>query len=726
MNANFRTQPAWRWARRSAIALGALYATYLLLGNALLNMGLGRDLANRRPDKFVAAWGAAWTLYPGHVRATDVLIAGHTRRTVWSLQAGSVRGRVALLPLLGKELRVPDVVVQGVAGGASLIDVERLPPPPRPGGWTVRLDRVIAEGVHHAYFNDLVLVGQGHAGTGFVKVLRGGPMQVLPSQALFEKGVIWRNGARLAWDATLGAKFAIAQHRRAEAPGIRKLAKTDLEIEIDAQTAGLMVEARPGQKAALRVTDGPGALRADVGWHRGSLEPGGQLQLSLPVQGDLDGRIGSTAAGFELRVTDEDMRLTGGLKPLHDGSIAMDADLLVRGRTIPLQDITSLAQRASGHIASRWHFDSLAWLAEFLPGSKLVSFDGAGTVLADLKFRDGALDPGSFLEVPHVAATASALGSRFEGDARAKVTFEAAGSGQLQPHLEAVMERFRIAPASAPGQPYVHGRDLRVDAVTSGATDELRDRIQARLWFNDARVPDIRVYNRYLPKTSLQLTGGEGRLSGDLHFDRQGAVGTGEFRVVGRAVQLAIAGLSLQGDLQIDTMLRRADLKTHSFIADGSRLSLKRVRVTGGREPLDSEWWGDIELDKARLDWDRPMTLDGQLRARMKDVGLLLALYSQRKDLPGWVGKLVDEGEANAQGRVQWQRDTLLLEPFAASNDRIDVLARLRLQEKQPTGDLFAGWGALSVGVEIAGGQKHYHLVGARKWFDARPSLDAR
>ena len=720
------TGAARRLARRAAVTVTAAYACYLLAGNVLLNTSIARDLANREPEKFVASWRAAWTLYPGHVRATDVKIAGHVRRVAWSVQADAASGRVALLPLLTKEVRLPTVTATGVAGGASLIDVERQPPPPRPGGWTLRLDRIVGDQVRHAYFNDVVLQGKGHADAGFVKVLRGGPMEVLPSHAGFEQGVVWRDGVRLAWDSTLGAKFSIARHLRAEAPGIRKLARTDLEVEIDAKTAGLTLEAKPGQKPVVRVTDGPGALRADVAWRRGSLEPGGLIRLSLPVQGRLDGKVESTAAEFELRVTGDDIRLTGSLKPIHDDSIRVDADLLVRGTTIPLPDIASLVQRTSGHIVSRWHFDSLTWLAGFMPGSTLVSFDGAGTVLADLKFHDGTLDPGSILDVPHVAATAHALGSRFDGDARARVTFEATGAGQLQPHLEAVMDSFRIAPAAAAGQPYVHGQDLRIDAIARGAKDDLRDRVQARLWFSDARVPDIRVYNRYLPKTSLQFTGGEGRLSGDLHFDRQGEVGKGEFRIVGSGVQLALADLSLQGDLEINTRLERADLKTHSFNADGSRLSLKRVRATAGSEPLGTEWWGDVEFDKARLDWDKPMTLDGQMRVRMKDVGLLLALYSQHKDLPGWVRTLVDQGEARAQGRVQWQHDTVLLEPFAASNDRFDVQARMRLQEKQPTGDLFAGWGALSVGVEIAGGQKHYHLVGARKWFDARPSLAAR
>jgi len=39
---------------------------------------------------------------------------------------------------------------------------------------------------------------------------------------------------------------------------------------------------------------------------------------------------------------------------------------------------------------------------------------------------------------------------------------------------------------------------------------------------------------------------------------------------------------------------------------------------------------------------------------------------------------------------------------------------------------LFANWGALSVGVELADGEEDFHRVGARKRFDSQPSLAAR
>jgi hypothetical protein len=355
-----------------------------------------------------------------------------------------------------------------------------------------------------------------------------------------------------------------------------------------------------------------------------------------------------------------------------------------------------------------------------------VRFDGAGTALVDMKLHDGQLGAGSFIEVPQVAATAGALGNRFDGEARARITFETAGPGELRPHLVATMEDFRISPVDSPDQPYVRGRDLHIEATARGDRSTLDDRAHARIWFEGAQVPDLRAYNRYLPNANLRFLGGQGRVSGDLHFDREGNVGHGSFLVDGRRVQLALADLVMQGDIAVDTRLRRTDLTAHQFNADGSEVSLQGVRITRGEELLGSDWWGHVALVEARLDWDKPATIDGTFQTRLKDASVLLALYAQRKHLPDWVGKVIDAGEVQAEGRIGVHHGTLALDPFEASNERFDVLARLRLHEKQASGDLYARWGALSMGVELEGGKRQVHLVGARQWYDRRPGLTER
>lgn len=723
------TEPASharRWTLRVALGFAAAYAAYLVLGNVLLNSSLARDLANRQPAKYVAGWSRAWTVFPGQVQVRDLRIAGHIRHTIWSVQADAASGRIAVLPLLRKELRFPESEATGVTGGASMVDMVREPPEPRPGGWTMRFDRVVAQDVRHAYLNDLVLVGRGRGTAGLVKTLRGGAMEVLPSNARFEQAVLWRDGARLAWDATLGGGFSIEKHLRREAPGIRKLALTDFDLTVDATTAGVSVVIKPGAKPLIAALDEPGKLTGQLAWRHGELQPGGRLALVLPVRDDLNGMIASTSANLAFTVDADGLRLLGDLAPSPNAQVHVNADLHVRGHTIPLEQPTLLVQRTSGSIEAQWQFGSLAWLAAFLPGKGLVAFDGAGTLLANLHFTEGNLDAGSTLEVPHVAATVKALGNHFDGDARARLTFESAGAAQLRPHLQATMDDFRIAPAEAPGNPYVHGKNLRLDATSEGTRQDLGqldERIAGRLVFKDAIVPDLRAYNRYLPETSLQFTGGSGRASGDLHFDRADSVGNGELQLVGRDVGLSFAGLALLGDVTVDSLLRRADMDTRRFNVDGSRIALRNVRVVNADAPQAGDWWADIALDRARLDWDKPMSLDGNLRVRMKDVSLLLDVYAQRKDLPKWVGKLVDEGEASGTGRVRWRAKTLLLEPFTAHNDRFDMEARLRLRDKQATGDLLAQWGKFELGVDLEGGQRDYRVVKARQWFESQPSL---
>lgn len=291
--------------------------------------------------------------------------------------------------------------------------------------------------------------------------------------------------------------------------------------------------------------------------------------------------------------------------------------------------------------------------------------------------------------------------------------------------------------------PYVRGRDLRIEAIEDssalaefaapssgnpqgdGNLASLTDGLDARLQFENATVPDLSVYNRYLPRTDLRIEGGTGTLSGDLHFDGTGNVANGTFRVAGDAVRIAVAGMRLEADLVADTRIKRADMETLAFDASGSRIELREVRMLDEDPTGRAGWWSAIDFDRARLDWGRPLAFDGQLRLRMKDAGPLLDIYAERKDLPAWIEPIIGAGEISAQGGLQWRGDLLVLEPLQASNERFEIAARLRMQHKHLAGDLFARWGLLGLGVELDGTDRQVHLTGAREWFDSRTVLPA-
>jgi hypothetical protein len=83
---------------------------------------------------------------------------------------------------------------------------------------------------------------------------------------------------------------------------------------------------------------------------------------------------------------------------------------------------------------------------------------------------------------------------------------------------------------------------------------------------------------------------------------------------------------------------------------------------------------------------------------------------------------LIDASQAQVQGRVQWRRDTLVLDRIIANNDRFDLHARLRLCGQRRDGSLYAQ-GGVSMTVQVEGSKNQFHLLRARQWYDSQPEL---
>ncbi len=121
VRARWRAVPrAVRWP---VLAVVALYAAYLLLGNLFLNTPLGTAALNRTPDRFAMQWRAGLTWWPGRLTLWDVNLHGRTTRSRWEASADRLHGQVRLLPLLHRQLLVPELHAQGVRGGLHASDL---------------------------------------------------------------------------------------------------------------------------------------------------------------------------------------------------------------------------------------------------------------------------------------------------------------------------------------------------------------------------------------------------------------------------------------------------------------------------------------------------------------------------------------------------------------------------------------------------------------------------
>jgi hypothetical protein len=710
-----------RWLRRTLWTLLVCYGAYVVLGNVYLNTALGPWSINRKPDKFAMHWDRALTWWPGEVVLWKVSMRGHVGRTVWTLQAGKASGHVALTALLRKEVRIPRLHASDVTGDVRHVEDEMPAPVPRPGGWLLNFPSITSDSIHGGRFHALTLEGDGEAHIGFTKRLRGGPAELLESTAKFQHARLLHDGDALLQDARLDARFAMPPVTRAQAVGIDKLRFARFGVKIDADTPGLAARQDQAGKLELVLQPGKGHVQGSLTLANAALQPGGVLSLRLPVViTDTRGQVHDSTLTTQLSV-DQDLHLKAGMPAQVDGVLALDADLAVDGTQIPLKDLRTLLPRTSGRVAGQWQFSSLKWITSLFVDVPWLSLEGAGRVEGDVTLKHGVLAPGSRVDVPRVQAQADMLGQRVTGTASARAQLKAAAHGRTRSIVDLAMTEFSVAALDDLKRPYIRGNDLKLHTESDPDLSRARESLWANASFQNARVPDLRAYNRFLPNDHLRFEGGAGTLSGTLVLDAAGNAGNGRVRIAGRGAAVNVAGIAMRSDVDVDLKLQRADLARQRFHVDGSTAALKNVSFAQA-DNTRSGWWVQVDLPRAQLGAaDKRMAVQGEVVARMKDVGFLLDLFSRDRDYPKWMVRLVDAGNVQARAKVRWQQRDLVVDGIDASNDRFDLLGRFQLKDRaKPQGDLYARWGVLGTAVELRGGHHQFHVVGARRWYDAQ------
>ena len=398
------------------------------------------------------------------------------------------------------------------------------------------------------------------------------------------------------------------------------------------------------------------------------------------------------------------------------------ADLRVADRRIGPDDWLRPVRALGGTVETQWPAVPLRWIDVILRDVDWLAFDGRADLDADVRLHEGQLQPGSRIDLDDAALTARVLDNRFSGNAHAHMRMRDDPEVGQRTTIGIVLDRFTLAPESAPDRIDLRGRDLRLDLSSTGTLAEFHERLDARLRFDDAQVPDLRTYNRYLPGDSARLVGGSGHASGDIRLDNGGEMIGGRMRVRGQDVRVALGPSQLSGNVDLDSRLSRMQRVGRRYKIDAMALRLDGVRLDGSGGD-DAPWWAKLALENGTLDWREPFEVSGRGRVDMRDVSVLLGLFAERSVFPRWIGNLIDSGEAHATGDLRLRGNELVFDRVQASNDRIDMQARLRIAGGTPNGDLYARWGVLGMGVELQGGDRKLHIAGARDWYESRPPL---
>ena len=711
--------PHWpRTLRRFAVSLLAAALAYLVLANIALNTGLAEHWINRKPARFTIHWQRAFTWWPGQVSVSQLTLAGHAGRHVWHIDADHAKGRFALLPLLRKELHFTRIK----GSGPTAIDIDHaehaLPrPEPKPDAMRLVFDDVNLDGPLQFSFRSLSLTGMAKAHGGWKQQLRGGPFELSPSRLQLADTNLLLDGHLLVDSGNATVSASIAEHLRRDAPGLAILDHLSARLDLEGATPGLLLDVAADADLHPQILDSRGHAQAVIELAAGRLQPATHITATVPMGARIeDGPQTFGDANLDLSAG-QDITLKLQLPPVEGLLQEVAVDLRFSGNALPLPPLAKHMQRASGTAKMRARFDSLTWVQPLLSQLSGIALAGKGTMDANLVIEQGRIAKGTRVDVEQAQFELSAYGHHFSGQVRG-VAQTTGQDGETS--ADFMFDRYEVAPLDTLDKPLGNGRDLRLALGFSGTLEQMRDRLHARLRFTDAKIPDLTRFTRYQHAGGMKILSGSGTISADMRTYVQGERSEGSFIVAARNAGLRIGELAVRTDLKLDAKLQGGKLGGTAFSADGSTLKLSNTRILEPASEHTTPWSADIRIERGHADLGQPLRIDGNAKMDMQDAGFLLALYATRKSMPKWIGRIINAGRINLATRVRLIDRELVLEDFDVANQRFDLQGRLRLSENKPDGHLYANWGVLGLGLELRQGERDFHFIKPRQWYESQ------
>ena len=710
-----------RAMRLVRIAL-VLVALYLIGVNALINTTLLEPLVNRKPERFAMHWDRGLMLWPGRITLWDVSMQGQAGQQKWRIDAGRASGRIALWPLLRRELRFV-----WIEAGTPVIALHRandeLPPLPADGrGLHLVFDEVRVDSPLRFSSGDLHIEGHANARARWRQQLRGGPFELLPSTLRLDAATLARGERVLLRETTLESEVRIDAHRRREHPGIGILELLSADATLHGATPGVSIDVDARFDIVPDLHPGTGELDGRIVLERGAFGPDTALRLRLPIAATTHaGHATQGDAHVALKVSDEHVGVNVELPPVPDLIEHANARLTLVSRALPLPPWDTQLARLDGEIDLRSRFSSLAFVQPLLTRLHGFTLDGKGDVEGRVMLAKGELAAGTQVTVHDAQFALTAYSHHFHGAARAQADIQAGKDDQPRVRAQVTLLRYDIAPATDSAAALGSGRNLVLDLATHGTLAQLRDNLQARLRFADAMLPDLSRFNRYLPKNGARFLSGIGRVGADMQMhvadDRNG----GTLSLNAKAAALRLGEMVLRGDLSLDAKLDAGRLDSPDFALPGTRIAIHRAAILEPPDERVEGWWGTVAITHGKVGFGQPMAVAADADVAMRDIAPLLSMFAQKKRFPRWIRNLIDAGEANVFARLALRDESVIVDHIRASNDRFDIKARLRLDDAKPSGHLYARWGVLGMAMELSRGEREMHLAGAKKWFEAQP-----
>ena len=370
----------------------------------------------------------------------------------------------------------------------------------------------------------------------------------------------------------------------------------------------------------------------------------------------------------------------------------------------------------------------LRFLAFYLRKAPFLSISGGtGPIAIELAVDEERLLDGSRLGVNAHGLVARFLSYAVTGDGNVRLEV-APVDGQSEGKLSVEFLDYAIN-KWGDDTPHVQGTGLRVTADTADlALAEPFETLDVTLDLPDSLIPDVGVYNAYLPSDlGFTLKNGTGRAHGTLQASTEDNVAHGDLYLDARSIRASMDDLSLSGNVALHAHLVEGNLDKGSYDISGSKLELRDIGVVGAKNERQGKddsrgWWADVRLPRGKVEVGAPVFLDASLAVQFRDTVPFVTIFSQANPLPGWARGLLNIKGVSGEARILLGEDTLSLPAFVLRGGQYEVLMQLRRKQTLFYGNLLARYGKLSLGMQLFGAESKIHMFDALAWYEAQPA----
>ena len=365
--------------------------------------------------------------------------------------------------------------------------------------------------------------------------------------------------------------------------------------------------------------------------------------------------------------------------------------------------------------------DKAAVSQEITPG---ITTFGAGTIAANLRFKNGILRAGSEYSLQSDAFHVMIMGLDASGSA--SVSGDTVKDGGE--HLTSLKVAFGDFEFVAPDDdhPAITGTGLEMTARWNGfSVAGTVPASHVEVVVPSAQVHDVSAFNGLIPGDStLSLQSGTGEVEARLEVKDRIAVGT--LDLVAEEIVLEAKDVPIYGDLEVHASLKEGDLPAKSFDLSGTTIRLDDIvdqELSERKQKKTEAWFCDVELQQGTVTFGKPMTARGRLGLKMhdtrplvamlKDLGVELKALSLMPNVKGIDGTMgVDFGK----GYIE-------VEDLNLTGKGLEVLGWIHIRDKKANGRLFTKYGIVAAGVALDEGKAKVHLSKPRKWFEEEQGL---